>query len=106
MKGAACLVLHGHLPWVLHHGRWPHGEDWLFEAVVETWLPLLDVLERCATRDVPAGWSVGMTPVLLEQLAHPRFRNENRKHICRCWDPIGEQRTRTQAISVTPVQKL
>src|SRR5690606_28053255 len=38
---AFCLVLHGHLPWVLHHGRWPHGEDWLLEAISETWLPLL-----------------------------------------------------------------
>ena len=43
--GAFCLVLHGHLPWVLHHGRWPHGEDWLFEAATETWLPLLEVLD-------------------------------------------------------------
>ncbi|MEM9753736.1 MAG: hypothetical protein AAF916_10170, partial [Planctomycetota bacterium] len=30
--GSFCLVLHGHLPYVLHHGTWPHGEDWLYEA--------------------------------------------------------------------------
>ena len=35
-------------PGVLHHGRWPHGEDWLFEAAAETWLPLLEVLQTCA----------------------------------------------------------
>ncbi len=68
------LVLHGHLPWVLHHGRWPHGEDWLFEAASETWLPLLGVLERCAAEGLRPGWSLGLTPPLLEQLAHPTFR--------------------------------
>ena len=30
--------LHAHLPWVLHHGRWPHGVDWLNEAAAETYL--------------------------------------------------------------------
>ncbi len=73
-QGAFCLVLHGHLPWVLHHGRWPHGEDWLFEAVSETWLPLLSVVEQCANEGINASWTVGLMPILLEQLAHDRFK--------------------------------
>ncbi len=66
--GNFCLVLHGHLPWVLHHGHWPHGEVWLFEAAAESWLPLLDTFEdgRCPV-------TMGLMPVLLEQLGHPRF---------------------------------
>ena len=40
------LFLHSHLPYVLHHGRWPHGSDWLCEAALETYLPLLDTLRR------------------------------------------------------------
>jgi 1,4-alpha-glucan branching enzyme len=72
--GAFCLVLHGHLPWVLHHGRWPHGEDWLFEAASETWLPLLEVLDTCGEEGLVPGWTIGLTPILLEQLAAPRFR--------------------------------
>lgn len=67
--GSFCLVLHGHLPWVLHHGHWPHGEVWLFEAAAESWLPLLDTF---AEGNCPV--TLGLTPVLLEQLAHPRFR--------------------------------
>jgi 1,4-alpha-glucan branching enzyme len=73
--GAFCLVLHGHLPWVLHHGRWPHGEEWLYEAAARTWLPLLGVLERLAADGIAPGWTLGMTPILLEQLDHPRFRD-------------------------------
>lgn len=73
-EGAFCLVLHGHLPWVLHHGRWPHGEDWLYEAAAETWMPLIEVLEACRHEGIRPGWTVGLTPVLLEQLEHERFR--------------------------------
>ncbi len=74
MNGRFCLVLHGHLPWVLHHGRWPHGEDWLYEAASETWLPLLDVASTARAEGLPLNWSVGLTPILLEQLASDRFK--------------------------------
>ncbi|MEQ1571331.1 MAG: 1,4-alpha-glucan branching protein domain-containing protein [Myxococcota bacterium] len=73
MNGRFCLVLHGHLPWVLHHGRWPHGEDWLFEAATETWLPLLEVLDTCAAEGLSPKWTLGLTPILLEQLGQARF---------------------------------
>jgi 1,4-alpha-glucan branching enzyme len=74
VTGRFCLVLHGHLPWVLHHGRWPHGEDWLFEAAAETWLPLLEALDACAAEGITPAWTLGLTPILLEQLASPRFQ--------------------------------
>lgn len=73
--GAFCLVLHGHLPWVLHHGRWPHGEDWLFEAAAETWLPMVEVLDTLEAEGIRPGWTLGLTPILLEQLAHERFQS-------------------------------
>jgi 1,4-alpha-glucan branching enzyme len=71
--GRLCLVLHAHIPYVLHHGQWPHGESWLYEAAAETYLPLLDLLNDLADRDVKFAITVGLTPVLLEQLADPRF---------------------------------
>ena len=72
--GSFCLVLHGHLPWVVHQGWWPHGEVWLHEAVAETWLPLLEMIRRCARDGVRTPITLGMMPVLLEQLRHPGFR--------------------------------
>ena len=45
--GSVCLVLHAHLPYVLRHGLWPHGEDWLYEAAAETYLPILAVVDQC-----------------------------------------------------------
>ncbi len=72
--GSFCLVLHGHLPWSLHHGHWPHGEVWLYEATLETWLPLLQTIETCAREGVPTPITLGLTPILLEQLANADFK--------------------------------
>lgn len=70
------LALHSHLPWVLHHGRWPHGSDWLCEAAVDTYLPLLEELEALASEGVRAPITIGFTPVLANQLASPSFALE------------------------------
>jgi 1,4-alpha-glucan branching enzyme len=70
-EGAFVLVLHSHLPYVLSHDRLE--EEWLFEAVVESYLPILDGLNRLALRGLSPKVTIGLTPVLLEQLAHPRF---------------------------------
>ncbi|HEX8912796.1 MAG TPA: 1,4-alpha-glucan branching protein domain-containing protein [Humisphaera sp.] len=72
--GSLCIVLHGHLPYVLNHGSYPHGEAWLFEAAAETYLPVLDLIGECALMRVRPALTIGLTPVLLEQLAHDRFK--------------------------------
>jgi 1,4-alpha-glucan branching enzyme len=70
------LALHSHLPWVLHHGRWPHGTDWICEAALDTYLPLLESLRGLAAAGVAAPVTIGFTPVLAGQLAHPDFAAE------------------------------
>lgn len=72
--GSLCIVLHGHLPYVLRHGGFPHGEVWLFEAAAETYLPLIEMLADAVQHKVRPGITVGLTPVLLEQLAHEQFK--------------------------------
>lgn len=70
------LTLHSHLPYVLHHGRWPHGSDWICEAALDSYLPLLETLRGLGQERVPAPVTVGFTPVLAGQLASPAFRAE------------------------------
>ncbi len=72
--GAVVLVLHSHLPYVLHHGRFPHGSEWLCEAVAECYLPLLQLLRELVRRGIPPRCTVEFSPVLCEQLAQPAFR--------------------------------
>jgi 1,4-alpha-glucan branching enzyme len=62
-RGALCLVLHSHMPYVEGFGTWPFGEEWLWEAVACVYLPLLELLER-----TPAPLTLGLTPVLCDQL--------------------------------------
>jgi 1,4-alpha-glucan branching enzyme len=77
--GELAIVLHTHMPYVegggewppknpaahMRHpdgfGAWPFGEEWLWEAIATSYLPLLDVLGR-----VPL--TLSLTPVLCDQL--------------------------------------
>ena len=47
-NGYLALVLHAHLPYVLSHGVWPHGTDWLNEAAAECYIPLINAFEDLA----------------------------------------------------------
>jgi 1,4-alpha-glucan branching enzyme len=70
------LTLHSHLPYLLNHGRWPHGSDWLCEAALDTYLPLLETLQSLQRESVSAPVTLGITPVLGNQLASPVFKDE------------------------------
>ena len=73
------LALHSHLPYVLNHGRWPHGSDWITEAAVDTYLPLIDSLQALADEEIAAPVTLGITPILANQLASPVFESELRQ---------------------------
>ncbi|MBM2815934.1 MAG: 1,4-alpha-glucan branching enzyme [Ignavibacteria bacterium] len=73
-SGNFVLVLHTHLPWVLNHGRWPHGVDWLCEAVAECYIPLLNVFNDLKNEGILPRVSLDISPVLCEQLEHPEFK--------------------------------
>jgi 1,4-alpha-glucan branching enzyme len=71
--GSFTFILHTHLPYVLHHGKWPHGSDWLSEAVAECYIPTLSVLERLQSEGLAPKISMDFSPINLEQLADPDF---------------------------------
>jgi 1,4-alpha-glucan branching enzyme len=70
------LALHSHLPYVLRHGRWPHGSDWLCEAALDSYLPLIEKVHELALRGVRAPLTLSISPVLANQLADPFFASE------------------------------
>jgi 1,4-alpha-glucan branching enzyme len=64
-RGELAIVLHTHMPYVEGFGTWPFGEEWLWEAIATSYLPLLDqVLGR-------APLTLSLTPVLCDQLEAP-----------------------------------
>ncbi|MEJ5286262.1 MAG: Glycogen branching enzyme, GH-57-type, archaeal [Candidatus Kapaibacterium sp.] len=72
-SGSYVLILHTHLPWVIHHGTYPHGVDWLNEAVAECYIPLLNVFNDLLNEGILPKVSIDISPVLCEQLEHPDF---------------------------------
>jgi 1,4-alpha-glucan branching enzyme len=70
------FTLHSHLPYVLNHGRWPHGSDWIAEAAIDTYLPLIEALRALDAEGIAAPVTIGFTPVLANQLASDTFRAE------------------------------
>lgn len=75
-SGFLTFTLHAHLPYVINHGTWPHGLEWLHEAAAETYLPLLRVLKSLEHDKVRFQCNLNLSPVLLEQLSHPLFLAE------------------------------
>jgi 1,4-alpha-glucan branching enzyme len=71
VPGLFTLVLHTHLPWLAHHGRWPVGEEWLYQSWSASYLPLMRVLRRLAAEDRHHLVTLGMTPVVTAQLDDP-----------------------------------
>jgi len=59
------IVLHTHMPYVEGFDTRPFGEEWLWEAMATSYLPLLDVL------DAGAPLTLSLTPVLCDQLEAP-----------------------------------
>ena len=64
-RGALAIVLHTHMPYVEGFGTWPFGEEWLWEAMTGSYLPLLELL------DSGAPLTLSLTPVLCDQLEAP-----------------------------------
>jgi len=68
------LVLHAHMPYVRAHGVWPFGEETLYEVMAETYLPLARALDRLWQDGVPSPLTLGVTPILAEQLTDADVR--------------------------------
>ncbi|MBI2252129.1 MAG: DUF1957 domain-containing protein [Armatimonadetes bacterium] len=68
-KGYLCPVLHAHLPYVRHpEYSDSFEEDWFFEAVSETYLPILRALENLTQDNIDWRLTISITPTLMEML--------------------------------------
>jgi 1,4-alpha-glucan branching enzyme len=67
--GDLAIVLHSHMPYVEGFGTYPFGEEWLFDAVIRSYLPVLEV-----ARDL----TMTVTPVLADQLGDAAVRRRLR----------------------------
>lgn len=76
MSGSLVLFLHAHLPYVKHpEYEYSLEENWLFEAMRETYLPLLDTLEQMVHDGVSPRLTLSFSPPLMEMLSDDLLRN-------------------------------
>ena len=75
MQGYLSLVLHAHLPFVRHpeHEKFLE-ESWLFEAVTETYIPLIQILENWQRDGINARLTLSLSPTLCTMLHDPLLR--------------------------------
>lgn len=74
--GLFALVSHTHLPYLRKHGVWPVGEDLFHQAAVESYLPLLEMLERLHDDAITDAFTLGLSPMIATQLADPYLLDE------------------------------
>jgi len=82
MQGYLALVLHAHLPFVRHpeHEKFLE-ESWLFEAITETYLPLLQVLRGWQREGLPARLTLSVSPTLCAMLLDPLLQTRYARHL-------------------------
>ena len=84
VPGYFALILHAHVPYVRHpeHDEFLE-EDWLFEAITETYLPLLDVLHGLADEGVAFRVAMSLTPTLAHMLRDPLLQSRYERYLDR-----------------------
>ena len=91
------LVLHAHLPYV-RHPEYPVflEEQWLFEAISETYLPLLRVLDALERDAVPFRLTLSVTPTLAGMLSDPLLQDRYQAHLTRLSELAEREVERTR----------
>jgi len=81
-KGYLSLVLHAHLPYV-RHPEYEHflEEDWLYEAITETYIPLINVFDSLINDGIDFRITMTLTPTLISMLHDPLLQNRYLRHI-------------------------
>lgn len=74
--GQFVFMLHSHLPFYRKAGMWPFGEENLYECMAETYVPLVNAISELYYEEgIKAKLTVGITPILAEQLADEHLQN-------------------------------
>lgn len=71
VPGMFSLVLHTHLPWFVHHGEWPVGEELLYQAWGASYIPVVEQLLHLAQDGYRDVITLGITPIAAAQLDDP-----------------------------------
>src|SRR5262245_57631077 len=97
MPGHFALILHAHLPFVRHpeHEHFLE-EEWLFEAITETYIPLLQMMQRLTHEGVPFRFTMSITPTLCAMLQDHLLSERYVRHLDLLIDLAERERKRNR----------
>jgi 1,4-alpha-glucan branching enzyme len=97
MAGDFALILHAHLPFARHpeHEHFLE-EEWLFEAITETYIPLLRMMQRLVDDFVPFKLTMSITPTLCAMLQDQLLRERYVRHLDLLIDLAARERKRNR----------
>ncbi len=96
-KGYLSIILHAHLPFVRH----PEYEDfleerWLFEAITDTYLPLLAMIDGLIKESIPFNLTINISPTLASMLEDNLLRGRYKKYLNKMIELSEKEITRTK----------
>jgi 1,4-alpha-glucan branching enzyme len=95
-QGYLALILHAHLPFVRHpESTYMMEENWLFEAITETYLPLLSLLQNARDDAIPVRFTLSLTPTLCTMLADDLLKERYRAHLSKLIELAEKEVNRT-----------
>src|SRR5438034_6196703 len=97
MPGHFAIILHAHLPFVRHPEHEDFlEEDWFFEAVTESYIPLLRMMRRLVNDSVPFKLTMSLTPTLCAMLQDQLLRERYVQHLDLLIDLATRERKRNR----------
>ena len=93
--GYLALVLHGHLPYV-HHPEQNEAleERWLFEALTECYLPLIDIFQTLSRDGINYRITLSLSPTLIAMLTSRLLQERYLEHLEKCLQLAGLEQER------------
>lgn len=97
-KGYLALILHAHLPYVRHpeHERFLE-EEWLYEAITETYIPLIETFQRLLDEGVDFRVTMTLSPTLISMLTDELLQGRYVRHLERQIELAEKELDRTRA---------
>jgi 1,4-alpha-glucan branching enzyme len=99
------FILHAHLPYVRPTGAEILEERWLYEAVTETYVPLLWALERLAAYGIRPRLTLSLSAPLLSMLGDPELMARCRGHVARMGDLAVREAERLSGTELEPAAR-
>ncbi len=104
--GSFVFMLHSHLPFYRKAGMWPFGEENLYECMAESYIPLLNMISELYDEGIKAKLTVGITPILAEQLNDEYLKDGFEKYLNAKIEAVAEDLDRYPNDSVAHSQHI